>query len=128
MVKTFRQTEVIANFQADGLKICDDFCLISVVDGLIGRSPEIEADVRWPGRIPGALSHEDGDHVLCGVRTPGGSHAAVPAEATGNRRDIVAPSDYRHAESPAEAVKGARDQTRHRFLLWRQLVGCHGLD
>ena len=40
---------------------------ISVVDRLVGQGPEIEADVRWAGRRPGALGHQDGDHILPGV-------------------------------------------------------------
>src|SRR3989442_880483 len=100
----------------------------SVVDRLVGRGPEIEADVRWTGGSPGALGHEDGDHVLPGVGIPGGAHAAVPAVPAGYRRDVVAPGDHGDAESPAVAVKEARDQAGYRFLLGRQLVGRHGLD
>jgi len=36
-----------------------------VVDRLVGQGPEI--DVRWTGGCPGALSHQDDDHVLPGV-------------------------------------------------------------
>src|SRR3989442_15586600 len=77
----------------------------SVVDRLVGRGPEIEADVRWTGGSPGALGHEDVDHVLPGLGIPGGPHAAVPAVPAGHRREGVAPCDQGHAETPAVAVK-----------------------
>src|SRR5437773_10809218 len=83
-----------------------------VVDRLVGQGPEI--DVRWTGGSPGALGHQDGDHVLPWVGIPGGAQAAVPAVSTGYRRDVVAPGDHGDAEPPAMAVKKARDQAGHR--------------
>src|SRR5437588_9558027 len=88
---------------------------VSVVDRLVGQSPE--RDVRWAGGSEEALGHEDGDHLLPGVRIPGGAHAAIPAVATRYRRDVVALGDHRDAESPAVVVKEARDQAGHRLLL-----------
>ena len=35
---------------------------VSVVDRLVGHGPEI--DVRWAGGCPGALGHQDDDHLL----------------------------------------------------------------
>ena len=98
----------------------------SVVDGLVGQGPEI--DVRWAGGCPGALGHQDDNHVLPGVGIPGGAQAAVPAVPTGYRRNVVAPGDHGDAESPTLAVKEAGEQARHRFLLRRQLVGRHELN
>src|SRR2546428_4029661 len=39
----------------------------SVVDRLVRRSPEIKADIRRTWGSPGALCHQNGDHVLPGV-------------------------------------------------------------
>ena len=51
--------------------IDSDYCYVFestlVVDRLVGQGPEIEADVRWTGGSPGALGHENGDHLLPGV-------------------------------------------------------------
>ena len=75
---------------------------VSVVDRLVGRGPEIETDRRSDtGRSPGALGHQDSDHLLLGVRIPGGAQAAVPAEPPGNRGHTVAPGDRGHAEDRA---------------------------
>src|SRR5229473_8310429 len=79
---------------------------VSVVDRLVGQGPEI--DVRWTGGCPGALGHQDDDHLLPGVGIPGGAQATVPAIPAGHRRDVVAPGDHGDAESPAMAVKVAR--------------------
>src|SRR5204862_6874466 len=91
-----------------------------VVDRLVGQGPEI--DVRWPGGCPGALSHQDDDHLLSGVGISGGVQAAVPAIPTGDRRDVVALGVHGDAEPPAKVVKKARGQAGYRFLLGRQLV------
>ena len=81
----------------------------SVVDRLVGRGPEVETDIRRTGGGPGALGHQDGDHVLPGIGIPGSAHSAIPAEPSGNRCHVVAPGDHGHAKPPAVAVKVARD-------------------
>src|SRR5271154_3097364 len=55
---------------ADGAK--------SVVDGLIGRGPEVAIDGRAARRIPEALRHQDRNHVLLGIRMGRGAIATVP--------------------------------------------------
>src|SRR5882762_11094141 len=99
-----------------------------VVDRLVDRGPEVETDVRGTWGSPGALGHQDTNHVLLGIRIPGRAQAAVPAEFSDGPGHVGSPGNNRYAEPPAVAVKVARDQTGPRFLLWRQLVGCHGLD
>src|SRR6266851_5963140 len=75
---------------------------VSVVDRLVGQGPEI--DVRWAGGCPGALGHQDDDHVLSGVGIPGGAQATVPAVPARYRRDVITPGDHGDAEAPAMAV------------------------
>src|SRR6516162_2899431 len=50
-----------------------------VVDRLVDQSPEIATHSRRDGGGPGALGHQDPDHVLPRVRIPRGPQAAVPA-------------------------------------------------
>src|SRR5262249_36321466 len=88
----------------------------SVVDGLIGRGPEVEADVRRAGGRPGRLGQEDGNQVLVRVRSSRRAQAAVPTERSDGPGHVVAPGDYRNAESPAVAVEVAAYQSRHRLL------------
>jgi hypothetical protein len=73
---------------------------VLVVDRLIGRGPEVEADIRWTGGSPGPLGHENDDHILSGIGIPGGAQTAIPAQTAGHRRDVVASGDHRDAEPP----------------------------
>src|SRR5712692_12096888 len=100
----------------------------SVVDRLIGCRPEIATDIRRTGRGPGALGHQEADHVLPGIRPPGGAQAAVPSELSDGPGHVVAPGDHGQTEPPAVAIEIAPAQTGRRLLLGRELIGRHGLD
>src|SRR6266852_9950660 len=100
----------------------------SVVDRLIGCRPEIATDIRRTGRGPGALGHQEADHVLPGIRAPGGAQAAVPSELSDGPGHVVAPGDHGQTEPPAVAIEIAPAQTGRRLLLGRELIGRHGLD
>jgi hypothetical protein len=56
------------------------------------------------GGIHEALGYQDPDHVFLGVRIRGRAHAAVPAEQSGNRCQIVVPGGDGNAEPPAAVV------------------------
>ena len=74
------------------------------------------------------MRHQDGDHVLAGVRIPGRAQTAVPAVFADGRRRLGAPGDHRDAEAPAVAVEVAGDESRANLLLGHELVGRHRLD
>src|SRR5260370_39301251 len=106
------------------LKYLPEF--ISVIDRLIGRGPEVAADIRRTWGRPRALRHQDRDHLLPRVRVPRCTQAAVPTVPSDRPRHIVAPGVDGHAEPPAVAVEVARNQPK-RLLRSCQLIGRHDL-
>ena len=83
----------------------------SVVDRLVNRGPEICAEIDH-GRIQRSLGHEYPDHVLRRVRSRS-ALAAVPAEPSGHRCQIVASGDDSHAETPASVIPEAGKEAGH---------------
>src|SRR3954452_21350362 len=56
------------NDSSDGKGAIFRLLATSVVDRLVGQGPEIETDIGRTGGSPGALGHQDGDHLLRGVQ------------------------------------------------------------
>src|ERR1700694_5744773 len=99
----------------------------SVVDRLVGQSPEI--DVRWIERRPGALGHQGNDHLPPEVGIPGGAQTTVPAIPTGHRRGVLAPGDHGHPEPQPRLSKkpGNRpDTASYSGVSWSVVMSSTG--
>jgi hypothetical protein len=78
--------------------------LRSIVDQLVSRGPKVENEVGNSQLVRAALGHEDPNHLFLRVDVPGRAEGAVPTEASGHVRKIVAAGHYRQTETPAASI------------------------